>query len=337
MSMDQRKDEGHRPWADHEGESPNFKINKGPEGIKVTLDAWGPDDNIYAKIYNQIQSNWGDAPSEIQRDEDLSPSQMAYVESCIAGKTIPNVLEAVSTMWTIDGVSRAFTHQFVRTRLGVSFMQHGGRDNDWRHRNWKMPETIRRACLEQEGILPEELKSCIIDWAVLDSYLCGGRLRRFITQYLQVGKELYSALVDAGIPWQDARRILPIGTETYIHANYNFLALKGFCANRLEHVNDWEVNCVAQLMVREVRMKMPTLFGKYLRSHSDALGKAAFAGLDSWAPDQKYPASWKQSERKFRPEQNPFFVLSEESLNGAPIVWIPTNGTFPGRERNENE
>lgn len=338
MSMSERKDSGHRPWADHKNEKPNFKINDGPEGLHVSLDAWGPSENLYSSIYNQIQSNWGDAPSQIKTDSDLTPEQMAYVEGCISGKTIPNVLEAVSTMWTVAGVSRAFTHQFVRTRLGASFMQHGGRDNDWRHRNWRMPETIRRACLAEKGQLPQDLLDCIIDWGVLDTYLSQqpeDGLRSVIENYIQKGKELYSALVDAGIPWQDARRVLHMGTETYIHANYNFLALKGLCANRLEHVNDWEINCVTQLMVREVRMKMPQLFGKYLLSHSDIQKRAAFAGLDSWAPDQKYPAPWKQSERKFRPEQNPFFVLTDEAMNGGEIEWVKTNGTYPGKERNE--
>jgi hypothetical protein len=33
--------------------------------------------------------------------------------------------------------------------------------------------------------------------------------------------------------------------------------------------------------------------------------------------------------REHRPEQNPFWVLHPDSMNGGPIVWVPTNGTYP--------
>ena len=342
--MSMYDDTKHRPHSKHTGQAPMCAIDIGPDGLYVSLDAWGPSTNVYAHLYNQLQSNWGEDPSMIEKDSQLTEGQMAYVEKCIAGKTLPNVLESVSTMWTISGCSRAFTHQFVRTRVGASFMQHGGRDNDWRHRRWRMPETIWRACTEKEGKLEEGLKSCVQDCKPINDFLVDKypelpldeiSLFAAIQDYLMDGKELYSALVDAGIPWQDARRLLHMGTETYIHANYNFLALKGVIANRMEFIMDWEINAVSQLMVREVRMKMPKLFGQYLGSHSDAQGRAAFAGLDSWPPDQKFPALWKQSERTHRPEQMPFFVLTERAINGGEVEWIRTNGTYPNRERGE--
>lgn len=330
--MTEYNDSDHRPHASWKGETPKLDIQTGPHGIQVSLDAWGPKDNLYAHIYNQLQSNWGEEPSRIQTDAELTAGQMGYVEKCIAGKTLPNVLESISTMWTIDGISRACTHQIVRTRVGASFMQHGGRDNDWRHRPWRMPETIFRACLEEEGNLPGGLKSSILHPEVIGKYIDKNdymSLDSAIRNYLFAGKELYATLVDAGIPWQDARRILPIGSTTYIHCNYNYLALKGVLANRLEHIMDWEINCVAQLMLREVRMKMPAIFGKHLGSHSDLAGKAMFAGLDSWPPDQKYPAEYDPSTRAHRPEQNPFWVLHPDSMAGKEIQWMRTNGTYP--------
>lgn len=344
MSMDQRKDAGHRPWADHKGEAPTLKIDIGPEAIEVTLDAWGPQGDLFAVIYRQIESNWGDEPVPPMTNKDLTEKQWQLIDNAIKGGTIQNPFEAVSFMFTINGISRACTHQIVRTRLGASFMQHGGRDNDWRHRNWSMPEAIYRACQEKEGTLAPDLVSCIKDCGPINEYLeeqypnvplKDVGLFGAIADYVLQGRKLYAALVDAGVAFQDARHVLHIGTETYIHANYNFLALRGLLANRLEHINDWEINCVAQLMLRQVRMNCPALLWKYLQSHSDKLGRAAFAGLDSWPPDQKYPASWKQEDRKFRPEQNPFFVLTDEAMAGGKVEWIRTNGIYPGRERNE--
>ena len=341
------EDAKHRPHAIHTGEEPINPITTGPESLRVTLDRWGPVDNLFTSMYDALQANWGEHPSRtVDRTaygespkgwnppDDRVPSsggrqlsdiytrtgwhvlsndERAYVESCFAGKTLQQVLEGITFDFCIDGVSRAFTHQNVRTRLGAGFMQHGGRDNDWRHRQWTMPETMRRMCNAFEvevdmnlhtdiaepadQIIPKEiedgLQHCITDWNAIMRFLTtavpGMSIRQAIEDHIMHGRKLYAALVDAGIPWQDARRVLFMGMQTYIHDQYNYLALQGVLGNRLEHIMDWEFNCVAQLMLREVKMKCPPLLSKYLGSHSDRAKAAKFAGLESWPPDGKYP------------------------------------------------
>lgn len=326
MSANNYADGGHRPHARHDGETPRNEIKEAPYHLTVTLDSWGPVDNLFPAIYDALQANWGDAPSrkvdellfwnEQQVDsltahdrtgwESLTPQEKQYVESCFARKTLQQVLERITFSFLVDGCTRACTHQLVRSRIGSAMMQHGGRDNDWRHRPWVMPETIRRACILADGAVEGlddvlyqkvdnkavELKSCIADWKPIDTYLHTFKkdnLRHAIRAYLEEGRHLYAALVDAGIPWEDARRVLWMGTATYIHIDYNYIAFRDMQANRLEHIMDWEINCVAQLMQREVRMKCPPLLSKYLGSHSDIAGQAKFAGLQSWPPDGKYP------------------------------------------------
>jgi thymidylate synthase ThyX len=415
------EDAKHRPHAIHTGEVPKNPITYGPESLSVRLDRWGPVTDLFTSMYDALQSNWGDAPSRtvlrrhamttdvelnLRRDDRvgrrdnidvqtgwvyLSDDERDYVEACFAGKTLQQVLEGVTFDFCIDGVARVFTHQNVRTRLGAGFMQHGGRDNDWRHRPWTMPETIRRASeahalskgLMSDAPIPESvngLRHCISDWSKINDYLYdlddgpGAVLGDAIAEHLMAGRQLYSALVDAGIPWQDARRVLTMGTQTYIHDQYNYLALSGVLANRLEHIMDWEFNCVAQLMLREIKMKCPPLISKYLGSHSDKAKAAKFAGLESWPPDGKWPNPYERCgscgharanhnltvqttvapmqydacevcvrqrmscagyvgvdtlDRQHRPEQMPFFVLHPTSMEGGPIVWIPTNGTYP--------
>jgi thymidylate synthase ThyX len=357
------KDSGHRPHAVHTGEEPRNPILKGPEGITVTLDTWGPRHNLFPTLYDMLQSNWGDAPSRTsdrycdmmiapENDEPtevlrhmtgeckLSTEEMAYVESLFAGRTLPQAKELITFAFTVDGVSRTCTHQLVRTRIGAAFMQHGGRDNDWRHRPWRMPETIRRACEHFEDDPPDDGKAhCIIDWQpILDETSIssdnGGpsTLEALIEDYLSYGRHIYAALVDAGIPWQDARFLLPDGMTTYIHGVYNYAALEGMLTKRLEHIMQWEINCVAQLMVREIKMKCPELLSKYLMSLSDKQQRDAFSGLESWTPVGKYPMRSGHDldlPRTHRPEQNPFWVLHPDSMAGGPVQWIPTNGTYP--------
>jgi len=403
------EDAKHRPHAIHTGEEPRNPITNGPESLSVTLDRWGPVDNLFTSMYDALQANWGEEPSRTvdtgcmcadDRHYDdwphqtgwcqLTSDQKSYVEACFAGKTLQQVLEGITFDFCIDGVSRAFTHQNVRTRLGAGFMQHGGRDNDWRHRGWTMPETMNRMCEAGEMTATKwadrGLQHCITSWLPITNLveklraeanpaeLAGpSDIRDVIEQHIMNGRELYSALVDAGIPWQDARRVLFMGIQTYIHDQYNYLALSAVLANRMEHIMYWELNCDAQLMLREIKMKCPPIMSRYLGSHSDKAKRAMFAGLESWPPDKKYPNPYdrcihcghagsnhnfkldvigstpydggevcireKKScpgyegkdslVRQHRPEQMPFFVLHPNSMAGGPIVWIPTNGTYP--------
>lgn len=405
-------DAKHRPHGIHTGEVPNFRMTHGPESLSVNLDAWGPSNDWATTMYDALQSNWGDEPSRARlRSSPLHPQfdagnlndwqnrsgwnrlsedEQAYVEACFAGKTLSQVLEMLTFTFTVDGVTRAFTHEYVRARIGSGFMQHGGRDNDWRHRDWTIPETIRRAAIAV-GANPSDLgdqKHCLVPgWEqILEPYLemtvpgmehDPDPLMTRIQTHLQEGKELYSKLVDAGIPWQDARRVLPIGTQTYIHGQFNYLALKGVLANRLEHIMDWEINCISQLMLREIKMKCPPLFSKYLGSHSDLTKTAKFDKLESWPPDGKWPSATLKCltcghsvanhrspsdiirrvhpqeticevcerdyagtspmhvcrpedslPRTHRAEQMPFFVLHPDSMNGAPVKWLWTNGNY---------
>ena len=343
--MSDYADAGHRPHGIHKGQDPMNQISYGPDNIKVNLDTWGPKENLNATLYNQLQSNWGDNPSRVESDSDLTSEQLAYVESCFEGKTLQQCLELITFAFTIDGVSRACTHQLVRTRIGASVMQHGGRDNDWRHRRWTLPETIRRACVCNPNAIDPSPKekpyhSCIEDIKPIDNYVAKTKsltLMNAIESHIKQGKELYSALVDSGIPWQDARRVLPIGTQTYIHISYSYPSLRGVLANRLEHVMDWEINCVAQLMLREIKMKCPPLLSKFLGSHSDRAKRSVFSKLESWPPDLKWPdkdgmrlhTSIDPIQRTHRRLQNPFFILHPDSMEGDSIRWIKTNGFYP--------
>lgn len=326
----QYADAQHPPNADHRGEEPTTPIDIGPAGISVTLDAWGPEFDLFTTLYDTTTATWGDEPTRsgdqpcphgdhgpyshyeswehITSWCKLTEPQRAFLDNAFKGGTLQQDLEGINFWFTIDGVSRAFTHEFVRTRLGAAFKQHGGRDNDWRHRRWTMTESIDRMCTAcetdesndgyphgAEVLYTLGKRHCITDWKPIDHLLSHDppdrTIRQTIADYLEDGKRLYAAMVDAGIPWQDARRVLPIGTQTYVHGIYNYVGFRGAAANRLEFIMDWEINCVFQLMLREVRMKCPPIMSKYLGSHSDLNGRAMFDRLQLCPPDGKYPST----------------------------------------------
>jgi len=335
-------DTGHPPHASFRGDQPYTSFVNGPFGIKVRLITWGPNDgSSFAALYNRLIANWGMTTSRIGNDKSLSEDQWAYVHKAFEGGTLQQALEAFTFSFRIEGITRACTHQLVRTRIGAGMMQQGGRDNDWRHADFTIPETVRRAQeLIDKGIVDEKFKHCVVVPNRLVDYSQGVGLARRLCNAVKTCKEAYAALVDAGIPWQDARRWLPIGCQTYIFIDYNWVALKGVLSNRLEHCMDWEINCVAQLMQRECKRLIPEFMHKNLMSHSDRAGKAVFAKMDSWPPDGKHPVppvTAKEThpddiKRTHSPEQMPYWVLAPESMDGDDIRWIPTNGTFPHEE-----
>jgi len=251
-------DHGHMPNADWKGMKPTNPISIGPDELLVELTAWGPSKDLFSSMWNQVQATWGDhAYSYTEKEVLADPVKMDFIESIFRGEKLAQILESIVLHFKIEGVSRACTHQIVRTR-GAVIYQHGGRNNDWRHRSFRMPETVRRAIIEVDGKYrtdPDryrgyELKSCIEDSTGLNQWLHGDTLHDTIMAHLLRGRALYAQLLDAGIPSQDARRFLPIGMTTFLFANYPYKVLQGFLGVRLEHVMDWEINCVAQLIVR---------------------------------------------------------------------------------------
>jgi hypothetical protein len=140
--------------------------------------------------------------------------------------------------FSFNGISRATTHQLVRSRVGVSFGQQGGRDNNWSGFNLRLPPTF------------EDLDDDALDRVV--------HLRGF-------AEGLYQSLLAQGVPTQDARYILPMGLETALVGTYNLLALKGTLQRRLCNRMMWETNYVARVMADLAIMAFPWL-GRNLRA-----------------------------------------------------------------------
>lgn len=110
------------------------------------------------------------------------------------GKTVlSGPLEAVQFHWQIEGVTRSITHQMVRSRASF-FAQ----------------ESLRFAV--PEGNWAEEIP--------LPPSLAGksdGRARGIWLQAMRTAQASYTALIEAGMPAEEARGVLPHDMPTRIH------------------------------------------------------------------------------------------------------------------------
>lgn len=146
-------------------------------------------------------------------------------------------LEQVWFEFGISGVSRAFSHQFVRHRVGISFEQQSQRYVTYKGGEfpYTVPETVNKAGLADEM----------------------ARL------FEQVG-ELYERMVEAGVPAEDARFLLPNATNTNFKVTVNLQSLLHICDLRLCTRAQWEFRKVAALMRSEV-MKVEPMLGRMLQ------------------------------------------------------------------------
>lgn len=179
-------------------------------------------------------------PQQVMRridDERITHDQMRefIAERLKTGHASP--LEQVWFEFGISGVSRAFSHQFVRHRVGISFEQQSQRYVTYKGGEfpYTVPETVRRAGLEDrmEGLFD------------------------------QVG-QLYEEMVAAGVPAEDARFLLPNATNTNFKITVNFQSLLHICDLRLCTRAQWEFRKVAALMRAEV-LKVAPEMGRFLQ------------------------------------------------------------------------
>ncbi len=143
-----------------------------------------------------------------------------------------SALEHVSYTFAIDGVSRALTHQLVRHRL-ASYNQQSQRyvayDDD--------PAFIVPPTVDAD---PEARQ------AFLEA--CG---EAFLA---------YRALIDAGVPAEDARYLLPNAMETKIVVTMNVRELLHFLELRCCKRAQWEIRDLALAMLDLVEPTAPYLF-----------------------------------------------------------------------------
>ncbi len=163
--------------------------------------------------------------------EKLSPETNAdFIRRLIAMGHL-SALEHASFTFGIEGVSRALTHQLVRHRL-ASYSQQSQRYVSMRDFHYITPPALS----EQPELL-----------------------NRFKTVIDDIGR-VYQELLEAGIPAEDARYLLPNACETKIVVTMNARELLHFFRLRCCHRAQWEIHALADRMLNLARSVGPNLF-----------------------------------------------------------------------------
>ena len=143
-----------------------------------------------------------------------------------------SVIEHASFTFSLEGVSRAMTHQLVRHRI-ASYTQQS-----------------------QRYVTYDTLESYVTPPSVAGNV----EAKKLFDDTLKEASEAYENLLKLKIPKEDARFILPNAAKTNIMVTMNARELRHFFNLRCCARAQWEMHEVAVEMLKQARKAAPALF-----------------------------------------------------------------------------
>jgi thymidylate synthase (FAD) len=170
-------------------------------------------------IYISARTCYSSLPPD--KIKEVSRERMKSLIKKIISSGHHSVLEHVSFTFSISGISRVCSHQLVRHRI-ASFSQQSQRYT--KPNSFVTPDSIKRK----------------------DIY---NKYEKFIKNSF----DFYNELINAGIPKEDARFVLPNATKTNIVVTMNLRELMNASSVRLCKRAQWEIREVFERMKEEVK------------------------------------------------------------------------------------
>lgn len=216
-------------WADpamFRAEEMPFNVNEsGPKVhlLSMTMDPLGAIAAACKMYKGEVVRSYADV-SHAERRE--------FFEQVVSTK-LKAPFEFVKFHFMIEGVTRSFTHQMVRQRTAV-YAQ----------------ESLRFAVkdgIDEEVALPPSLAALPAD---------DPRVRVW-KRAVNAVDDSYHALVESGIPAEDARGLLPHNITTRLHYSTDLRALQDHAGNRLCTQAQFEWRAVFTRIVEAIRTHRP--------------------------------------------------------------------------------
>lgn len=202
---------------------------------------------ILNKIYTAARTCYSSEDQEYIFNQSLSmpkEEMLKTIKHCLnSGHS--SVVEHQQLTFYISGVSRALTHQLVRKRI-ASYSQ-----------------MSQRYC----KLKPEEQLEYVVPFTIQKS----DTTLKIYGDLMNTAKETYQKLVDAGVPAEDARYVLPNATATNITVSLNIRSLINLAEERLCVCSQWEIRNLVRHMCNLVIEKLPFL-EPYLQPKCARLG-----------------------------------------------------------------
>jgi flavin-dependent thymidylate synthase len=214
---------------------------------KVTLVSWSTDPvkTIAAQVLNMQGAMVHDL-------NDISDSQATTILEQLKKTKLNGALEFVDFTFQIEGVTRAFTHQLVRHRVGASYSQ----------------ESLRFSAKTGESFKVEVGPSIDTDDM--------GVIWETAIEGIQWG---YEQLLRLGAKTEDARGLLPTNILTNIGVKLNLKTLMNIAEVRLCHQAQAHWQDVVRQMKQEIATKVSPGLASLLVKACDRSGRCEFKAV----------------------------------------------------------
>lgn len=164
--------------------------------------------------------------------ENMTEEQVEKVLNTVLSNGHTSTLEHASFTFAIEGVSRVLTHQLVRHRMASYNQQSQRYVKAGKEMEYITPPTI---ALDEDALVLFE-------------------------EAMMAASVAYNSLLEAGIPAEDARFVLPNAAETKIVVTMNARELQHFFSLRCCNRAQWEINELAHKMLELVKPLAPMIF-----------------------------------------------------------------------------
>lgn len=135
-----------------------------------------------------------------------------------------SVFEHASFTLDVSGVSRSLSHQLERHRIGVS-----PSEQSQRYVMASGPDSV---------VIPEK----VVEKGVLDDF----------EECVQNCYRTYEKMIEAGVPYEDARYVLPNCCHTVVGITFNLRSFRNFFLLRSDKTAQWEIRDLSNLIFKEV-------------------------------------------------------------------------------------
>lgn len=173
-----------------------------------------------------------------------------------------SVLEHAAWSFVLSGVSRAFTHQLVRHRVGFAFSQLSQQYHEEGEANFIQPAGLENHPAALEAWKQATQNALQAYRSILSSFEKSFSGNADIHSKKEVLRATRSA----------ARSVLPNATETVITVTANARAIRHFLKVRGSIEGDHEMRCVSSLILNSIKDDAPSVFsdfeGSYLPDNS---------------------------------------------------------------------
>lgn len=219
-----------------------FKFNPGNFGSIATARQNTEIDVIYAPVWSDwIDAMFWTAFTTWNNGHEIDLSKIAVKKreqlaiNFLKQRPVSAVLESAVFVIKMDNVPRAMTHQIVRHR-GMAFNQESYRVTPAHHADFRIPE----------GLTTDQ-KDDILDRA-------------------NESRSLYVRLISDGVPIEQARNVLGMGTCTHIVMTANLKVMQDYIKARTQEIAQDEHTYIVLRIAAELKKNCPEFYDNFFKS-----------------------------------------------------------------------